>query len=132
MSKSIILVVLIIGIFCGNFAYKKYLEHQEQTLGEEVFEYMQSAPRSENQEPDDALGTHLTKEHRDKVIDELKNMGYSEYLVFDYYMLKDCPDGHLGFVIAFTGMQFKTNRKYGYLCPPYHNEMVYYSKKALF
>lgn len=114
-------VVLIMAYL--NFNYFQNTEEQPNTL---------QVPRAKGQEPDDALGTHLTEEHRNKVIDELKNMGYSEYLVYDYYMLKMCHDGHLGFVIAFTGIQFEAHRRFGYLCPPYINQSVEYVKKALF
>lgn len=91
-----------------------------------------AVPRAKNQEPDDALGTHIIKEHKDKVIKNLTAMGYKKFLVYDYYMLKKCPHGHLDFAIAFTGLQFGTNEKFGYLCPPYHSESVYYFKKPLF
>jgi hypothetical protein len=89
-------------------------------------------PRSHNQEPDDALGTHIIKEHKDKVIKNLTAMAYKKFVVFDYYMLKKCPHGHLDYVIAFTGMQFGTNKKYGYLCPDYNHEQVVYVKGPLF
>jgi hypothetical protein len=88
-------------------------------------------PRAKGQEADDELGVHLTPEHKKKVIKELTAMGYSQFMVFDYYHLNKCPHGHLDFTIHFSGTQFKQHKRSGYFCPPYVNQSVVYSGEKL-
>lgn len=128
--------IWILGFGVGFIIFEIYKINRQAKATKEFIKIIEEStprvPRAKGQEPDDALGVHLIKEHQKKVQNELAGMGYTEFIVYDYYMLKKCPHGHLDFAIAFTGLQFGTNKKFGYLCPDYSNEMVVYEKGPLF
>lgn len=77
------------------------------------------------------LNVTITPEHETKVKKELKGMGYTSIRLRKKYHIKKCPDGHLGFVIPFTGTQFGAHKRSGYFCPPYINQSVVYQGEKL-